>query len=193
MRGVPTYADHVHEILAIDGRHTTNRKWNKLSDDGSREYLQKFDNVRLVDCSDYEVTKRKLAKEICTTEHLLIIDSDEYVEGNWPKFYNHYELLLERDVRHLDLFALRLQRFDHPIYFDSHPVLFHNPSQFTYYRDKHNIPIKKIHASREGIFAPEFFLPVVEGIYLCHNHKLRSPERMAVREDNLNWQFSTQS
>lgn len=191
-RGVPTYAPHVNQILAIDGRHTTDHKWNSLSDDGSREYLNSFDNVKLIDRPDYEVAKRKLAKEICPTNHLLIIDSDEYVEGDWEEFYKSYSRILEFDIGRIDLYALKLQRLDDPSMFNFHPVIFHKPNQFTYYRDKHNIPIKKVYEKVDGIFAPTYFHFFVTGITLMHDHKLRTPQRLAVRQDNLDWQFKHQ-
>src|SRR5215218_2026421 len=89
-RCIPSLINHVGNVLAIDGRHTTFKKYGLLSDDGSREYLNEFDNIKLVDCPDYEVTKRKLAKQLAPTDHLLIIDSDEFVVGDWDEFYKSY-------------------------------------------------------------------------------------------------------
>lgn len=187
-RCIPSFINEVDNVLAIDGRHTTYKRYDLLSDDGSREYLQSFNKIKLIDCPDYEVVKRKLAKTLSPTDFLLIIDSDEYVVGDWDEFYKSFYVTILKDTQQTDLYCLPLERFNAIEVYDWHPVLFHIPAQFTYYQNKHNIPIKKRQAEQTGIFAPTICPYNVKGIKLRHDHRLRSPERMLVREDNLSWQ-----
>ena len=144
-RSLPTYIDYVKEVIAIDGKHKMGEEgFDLLSTDGSREYLKSFNNVKLINKpNDFEVEKRKLVKNLCNTSDLIIIDSDEYIEGDWEKFFISYEKVKSLDINHKNLYKLKLQRNDFPDAYVNFPFVYHNPQEFTYYKNKHAIPIKK--------------------------------------------------
>lgn len=74
-------------IYAIDGRFKNFNSPNPLSTDGSREYLQRFENVILMDAPDLlEVQKRNVYLKACKEEFLFVVDSDHWMEGNWNSF-----------------------------------------------------------------------------------------------------------
>ena len=84
-RCIPTLK--VDTIYAIDGRFKDFNAPNPLSTDGSREYLQTFDNVVLIDAPDLsEVAKRNIYMKACKEEFLLWVDSDHWIEGDWDSF-----------------------------------------------------------------------------------------------------------
>lgn len=188
-RSLPTYIDHVQEVIAVDGKHKMGENgFNLLSTDGSREYLKSFDKVKLIDRpNDYEVEKRKLVKNLCTTTDLIIIDSDEYIEGDWEKFFLSYERIKTLDVQHKDLYKLKLQRSDLPDSYVDFPFVYYNPQEFTYYQNKHAIPIKKSRANEIGVFAPDSFYIPISGIRVMHDHKLSTPENWIVRNAHNNF------
>ena len=77
----------VDKIYAIDGRFKNFDSPQPLSDDGSRQYLKSFKNVKLIDAPDLEqVDKRNIYLKECQEEFLIVIDSDEWVEGDWSLF-----------------------------------------------------------------------------------------------------------
>lgn len=191
-RCIPSIYEYIHCILAIDGRHTTYKKYNLLSDDGSREYLKSFDKIKLIDYPDYEVEKRNLAKQLCDTSTLLIIDSDEYVIGDWEEFYTDYLRIRKMDKKNINLYKVCMQRIDDSNMYTYHPLVFYKPQEFIYYNDCHNIPIKISESNLPNIYAPKSFNTPIKGITVMHDHGLRNEQRMKVREDNRKWQFENQ-
>lgn len=82
-------------IYAIDGKHYGYQDKNKsgLSDDGSREIVKSYDNVKLFDMPNVtQVQKRnkyliEAGKDFC--EFLVICDSDVWLTGSWRKVQEH--------------------------------------------------------------------------------------------------------
>jgi hypothetical protein len=188
-RSLPTYIDYVDEVIAVDGKHKMGEQgFNLLSTDGSREYLQSFDKVRIIDMpNDYEVDKRKMVKNLCNTLNLIIIDSDSYVEGDWEEFHLDYERKKSYDWKHKNLYKLKLQRDDSPDAFVDFPLVYYNPWEFTYYQNKHAIPIKKTDANKPGIFAPDSFDTTIKGIKIMHDRKLCTDENWIIRNAHNNF------
>jgi hypothetical protein len=187
-RSLPTYIDYVDEVIAVDGKHKMGVEFNQLSTDGSREYLQSFNKVRIINRpNDYEVDKRKLVKNLCKTDNLIIIDSDEYIEGDWEKFLLSYERIKSYDWEHKNLYKLKLQRDDSPEAYVDFPLVYHNPWEFTYYQNKHSIPIKKTRENEVGIFAPDSFYTTVSGIKVMHNRNLCTEENWIIRNAHNNF------
>lgn len=84
-RCIPTL--DVDTIYAIDGRFKGYKTSNALSTDGSREYLQSFTNVVLIDAPDLEqFEKRNMYLKACNEEFLFVVDSDHLMEGDWKLF-----------------------------------------------------------------------------------------------------------
>ena len=73
-------------VIAIDGAFTAYASDNRLSNDGSRELCQQYDNVILMDGADlmqYQKRDMYLRKaEELKADQLLVIDSDEWLEGD---------------------------------------------------------------------------------------------------------------
>jgi len=89
-RCIPTIK--ADKIYAIDGRFKDFNAPISLSTDGSREYLENFENVKLIDGPDLEeVDKRNIYLKECQEEFLVVIDSDEWVEGDWSQFRKEIE------------------------------------------------------------------------------------------------------
>ena len=84
-RCIPTI--HADTIYAIDGRYKDFNSPNPLSADGSREFLQSFENVKLIDAPDLQqVEKRNIYLKECKEDFLFVVDSDHWMEGNWDSF-----------------------------------------------------------------------------------------------------------
>lgn len=90
----------VDVIYAIDGRHDVYNAENDLSDDGSREYVKSFDNVKLFDMGGVkQVTKRckyciEAGKDDC--DFILVMDSDMWCMGSWTMFRKHLDRMVRR-------------------------------------------------------------------------------------------------
>ncbi|UVF62437.1 glycosyltransferase [Nitrososphaeria virus YSH_922147] len=95
-RGLPTFADNVDFVFAIDGRYSL-REGADYSDDGSTEFISKFPNSIIRKFVGMEHDKRNeyvdLAEEM-DVDFLIILDSDEFVlEADWEMFReNLYQL-----------------------------------------------------------------------------------------------------
>jgi len=89
-RGLPTYADKVDHIFAIDGRYSL-FDGDDYSTQETIDYLKSYPNVILDRFVGYEHDKRNRYLALCDkhkVDFLLIIDSDEYVEkgADWKTF-----------------------------------------------------------------------------------------------------------
>jgi len=96
-RSIPSFIDGVDVVFAIDGKYEGNPNPKNYSDDGSIEYLKSFDKVVLDKFVGTEQDKRSRYLKLCkenNCDHLLIIDSDEYViKADWDLFKkNMYEM-----------------------------------------------------------------------------------------------------
>lgn len=75
------------EIICVDGRFHDYPDSDDLSTDGSRDIVRAFPNARLYDAPDLpEPKKRDVYLENCTSDALLMIDTDEWLEGDVAKF-----------------------------------------------------------------------------------------------------------
>lgn len=97
-RGLPTFADNVDYIFAIDGKFSL-RDGSDYSNDGSTEYIKSFKNTIIKKFVGMEHDKRQqyieLAKEY-SIDVLIIIDSDEYVaKADWGLFRENLEKILD--------------------------------------------------------------------------------------------------
>lgn len=95
-RGLPTFADNVDYIIAVDGRYSF-RDGNDYSDDGSTEYISGFPNAILRQYVGMEHDKRNVYVEIAESldlDYIIILDSDEFIlEADWETFReNLYQL-----------------------------------------------------------------------------------------------------
>ena len=92
-RTIDSIYDHVDCIIAVDGKFSL-REGEDYSSDGSTEYLQSLEKIIIKKFTGYEHDKRNIYMEEATrlkADAVLIIDSDEYIQGNWGKFYKSLE------------------------------------------------------------------------------------------------------
>lgn len=187
-RLLPTINGYVDMIFAIEGRTWTDKKYYEGSTDGSSEYLKSFDNVLLERMDNYEYQKRQHVCELCRLygfPNLIIIDSDEYVIGNWDDFKQNWQNAIEDDVMNYALYKVQIQRLDstprEPIY-GWQPVLWREPWQFMY-QQRHDY-FKRINESSTYYIRS---YQNVEGIKLNHDHSLRTPASQKIRQGILDW------
>lgn len=159
--------------FVIDGRFPDYPYHTDLSDDGTREICDQFENVVLIDCPADEVTKRNRYLQACREygiDYLLIIDSDEYIiEADWWRFTQNLAKLTTTE----NILGIWCRNQDgHEGVF---PRLWKNPGEMEYYKC-HNI-FKKIcngQLTRSSADAP-----YVEGIKIVWDASLRTPENEA--------------
>lgn len=188
-RLLPTIVDHVDIIFAIEGRHWLDETYHEESTDGSYELLSSYDNVELLTIHDYEWRKRQRVTELCRFHgftNLIIIDSDEYVIGNWDVFKDNWQKAIENDKLNYGIYKAQIQRLDstpqEPIY-DWRPIIWHRPWEFVY-QGRHDYFRRPDETSTYYIRSYQN----VEGIKLNHDHLLRTPEHMLIRQKQLEWQ-----
>lgn len=187
-RLLPTITDYVDVIFAIDGRTWTDKKYFDISTDGSRELLLSYDNTVLISRHGYEYQKRQYVCNLCRLydfPNLIIMDSDEYVIGNWDNFKENWQNAITNDVNNYGLYKAQIQRLDsphEPIY-NWQPVLWQQPWQFMY-QNRHDYFRRNNEASTYYIRSYQN----VEGIKLNHDHSLRTSESNKIRQEILDWQ-----
>jgi hypothetical protein len=109
-RGLPTFADKVDYIFAIDGKFSL-RNGPDYSDDGSTEYLQSFKNVIIERFVGMEHDKRQKYIDLAVKNNvdvLIIIDSDEYVDSaDWDLFRENLSKIInsEQNIHGVNFFT----------------------------------------------------------------------------------------
>lgn len=75
------------KVICVDGRFKNYIGETQLSNDGSRELIQQYQNTILIDAPNLiEPDKRSTYLKLCTSDFLIYLDSDEWVEGNINEF-----------------------------------------------------------------------------------------------------------
>lgn len=166
-RGIPTFADKVDYIFAIDGKFSL-RDGPDYSTDGSTEYIQSFENVVIRKFVGMEHDKRNkymdLAKEY-GIDVLLIIDSDEYIfEADWDKFRKNLESIKD-NPQNIHGIKFYYNEKDWTPY----PRIWLRPNEIRYYKT-HNIFNVNGNLTRSPV------VKTVEGISMSMNDDLRSED-----------------
>lgn len=159
-------------VFLVDGKFTDYEYHTELSDDGTRELAEAYENVVLIDCPGSEVDKRNRYLQACREygiDYLLIIDSDEYViERNWNAFRRN----LNDQMIDLDTNIYGVSCCYDGLNFGTYPRLWKNPGEMEYYRC-HNI-FKKI--SNGQIIRSPPNAKCIDGIKLAWDVSLRTRE-----------------
>lgn len=90
-RALDSVSPHVEEVLVIDGIFTdfdTGDK-PKLSTDGTEELCKSYPNVRYIPYPAQQIAKRQKYLDECKTPFLMVLDTDEWITGNWGAFYDN--------------------------------------------------------------------------------------------------------
>lgn len=183
---MPTVHEHVDKIFCVDSKHWTDTYCEESSTDGSTEYLASFDKTVIITRYGYEYQKRQFVCTLCRLNDfpdLIILDSDEYVIGKWQTFKNNWQNAIKKDVDDLGIYKAQIQRLDAPYIWDWRPILWHNPWTI-HYQNRHDYFKHDDDPSTYYISSNQN----VEGIKINHDHSLRTPEHMTIRDHQLKWQ-----
>ena len=111
----PTYEDYdclkvttskvlefVNEMIYIDGPFHNFPLKNKVSQDNTRNFLKEFDKVHLLDAGlCYMQDKINMAFHLASKleyKYVILLGSDEWIEGDMKKFLANLEKLYENDL-----------------------------------------------------------------------------------------------
>ena len=167
-RMLDSSAPHVYEVLVIDGPFTDFGNEGNVSTDGTLDVCGDYDNVRYIPYPATQVEKRNKYLEECKTDFLLILDSDEWIEGNWEEFYKNLQWV--RETRNPDQYCWGV--WGDP----NHPRVIYKPTEMEYY-ERHFILKRK-----DAEYMPDQFQPtgipsgVIPPIIIKTDDSLRSPE-----------------
>lgn len=206
----------IDNALCVDGKYPNFRGNSKLSNDGSRELIHSYKNVRVIDMPDYEIHKRNayLQATEYMTDYILIIDSDEYVseqDKDWKLFRKSIKQLHNqnpgRDIWGIDIesnsddYIETVEQILGKPYqkkkrhtwdvreYQPKPRLWYHPWQFEYFLNHYTWRHKDPNYPdylRESVFGVTMW-DTVPGIKLLHDHKLRSQEYLDKRLDYHRW------
>jgi glycosyltransferase involved in cell wall biosynthesis len=191
-RLIPSVHKKVEHIIAVDGRYPGygDDKLSGLSTDGTREYLQQFSNIHLIDMPNSpQVAKRSRYLEEAgkyKTDVLIVVDADEWIEeieenGGWWDFRSKVVELFEEAERDglgpvHNLYGI-WERYGAPDQFQHNPRVILRPEECEYYFH-HNFVRNKSKGYREWMEAP-----FSKGIILRGDNHLRTKEREQTMTD----------
>ena len=176
-RGFPTFVPFVDHVFAIDGRFSL-YEGDDYSDKETEEYIKSFPNVVYDKFVGMEHDKRQryvdlAAKHNC--DFLLIIDADEWViSADWDLFKQN-AVKISREYPGENFLGVLVRYTPEgfvPEEFSNYPKLWARPEEVEYYQ-AHCIFRNKKYG---GVVRSSSNCPVIEGIKLDWNDKLRSEE-----------------
>lgn len=181
-RCLPTLSCFDH-IFCIDGPFRGYEASSLQSTDGSRELVLSFPNTVLIDYPNKrELEKRQKYLDMCEifgVDHLLIIDSDEWIEGDFA-FFKHN---VQTRAKTLNVYNVPVMDQNYDYYYMYRPRLLYKPYELEYAK-AHWILKRRDASNREWINREK--QGYIEGIRIGHDHKLRSPDyqkkRLAYQE-----------
>lgn len=176
--------NHVDHIFCIDGRFKhfpSTVEDSGLSTDGSRELvIEYYPNTVLMSVPNaLEIDKRNRYLALASNfncDFLLVIDSDEWVEGDWNEFKKNAQAVAKVGPN-----AVEIRNRDNQ--FNPRPSLFYKPTLFMYYQ-KHN-RVKRL--DTDEILQLNASYPLIPGIIMREDDKLRSAEHVKASFDYQTW------
>lgn len=165
-------------IIVVDGRYKGFNYPADLSVDGSREILEGYKNVILIDAPNLkEVEKRQIyldkTREL-GIDLLLTIDSDEYVEcEDWKTFEKHCRFEYEIYNKQTGQFGIYVENSNTNIHqFDPRPRIFANPYDIKHTDHRHFV-------KSDG--SPIDMSSIIHGLKLRHDYHLRTESYQELR------------
>jgi len=114
-------------VLVVDGVYEGYPAESPLSTDGTRELCTQYDNAKLIDAPNLkEFEKRNVYLKACPWKHLLVIDSDEWLEGDIRGWMKQVEQLTGPGIYNID--TKNSEGSHSPA-----PRIIINPQEFEYY------------------------------------------------------------
>ena len=164
---VESVIDKVDKIIVIDGKYADFPEGSGFSTDGTIEYLESVDKVKLIMTSGLtEIDKRNLYLEPLTENDTVInLDSDEVLIGNLPKLATDWGIIDLKDghSKHIQRRASRFFRYRKGIkYENTHCTLYYNGKI-----------INKLHE----VINKDFSFELIKGCYIEHRWHLRNDRR----------------
>lgn len=178
-RMISSVQKHVKYIIVVDGKFRDFDYQSDLSTDGSRELLQSFDNVMLIDAPNLrEVEKRQVyldkTKEL-DIDLLLVMDSDEYVEcKDWDLFEKYCRFEYEVYNKQTNQFGILVENANQIGKFDPRPRIFAHPYDIKHMDNDH----KNFTTKSNRLLSMS---SVIVGLRLRHNYDLRSQSYQELR------------
>jgi glycosyltransferase involved in cell wall biosynthesis len=181
----------IETILAIDGRYHGYRSDSDLSNDGSRQVVNKYPNTLLVDFPATQIRKRNKYLELSKRyglDFLLILDSDEYIlpGANWPLFKHACEESVRLDKGQYRIYDVRYQNeMDWDL--GERPRLWYKPWQIRY-DVKHYRWIIRAKCKDRIVYEGNCGRRLFPAITIKHHRAIRPPDRnktMDAYEDRL--------
>jgi hypothetical protein len=187
------FVDGPYTFFRLKGRPTP-----QLSDDGSREFLQKQSKVTLINYPGSETDKRtaylRKAEEL-GCDVIIIIDSDEYLHPDW-RDWKDFRKWLVKYARSYDpecygaIFNLfswidkdyqKAYNTTEVDQFTLVPRVWHSPKNFEYYNGVHYW-VRRKNSDVAGEKLLSTTLTIQHGIRLAQDSKLRDPVMLEARD-----------
>jgi len=169
-------------VFCIDGKFDTFDYPSILSNDGSREVVKSFNNTILIDAPNLkEFQKRNRYFELCAEHHfdyLLLVDADEWIEGDFDLFKKTWIERSLKDGKHLR--RLPVQDADKPSWFQYMPIVFYRPGELEY-RGTHWTIARR--GAKTGDWEAGTRIGFCDGIRKMHEHQLRNQDYMRRRDE----------
>ena len=164
---VESVIDKVDKIIVIDGKYADFPDGSGFSTDGTIEYLESVDKVKLIMTSGLtEIEKRNLYLEPLTENDIVInLDSDEVLVGSLPKLTSDWGIIDLKDghSKHIQRRASRFFKYRKGIkYQNTHCTLYYNGKI-----------INKLHE----VINKDFSFELIKGCYILHNWHNRNDRR----------------
>lgn len=167
-RTIESIYDHVDNIIAVDGKFSLRPGSSEdYSTDGSNEYLQSLKKVTVKKFTGYEHDKRNIYMEEATklkADAVLIIDTDEYITGDWDTFKESLKEKIDNSHNFLNIPLHYTPKDTTPC-----PRICIRPHEVRYWKT-HNI------TSINGNLSRIKSKTNLEGIFIQNDDTLRNPQ-----------------
>lgn len=167
------------EVICVDGRFPHYPDAPDLSTDGSRELVHSFTNVRFYDAPNLiEPKKRDIYLEHCTSDALLMIDTDEWIVGDVARFKEN----ITRHTSEAHLFYQVKWWSEATGGYSTAPRLYLHPRDLRHGQLHCSFMVNgvdlRLHARTTNI---------IEGVEIRSDPKLRSPARIQKSKQYHDW------
>jgi len=219
-RTLESLKDKMDIMICVDGRFKHYRADTPLSNDGSRELVESYDNAVLLDVPDaYEIQKRQAYVDFCTKrfdnfqpmDYLLIVDSDEYVLECDRDVWDRELVFLktgDNPYHQYNIFAVMLEinsgKYQHIVheFVSGQPPQVSRDLQFAHsprlwhrpYEVEYNIThyqFRHKHPSSSLYYQEtNCAVKIVDGMKLGHDHVLRDDKHLYKRKEYQRWLVS---
>jgi len=164
---IESIINKVDRIIAIDGKYADFPGISGSSTDGTIQYLESLDKVKVIMTSGLsEIEKRNLyLEQLVDGDTVLNLDTDEVLIGNFPKIASMWGIIDLKDghSKHIQRRASRVFKYRNGIkYENTHCTLYYNG---------------KIINKLCEVINKDFTFELIKGCHILHNWHLRNDRR----------------